>query len=55
MRTLNPWQWGLLLGTIATLNILDILPDWTTIAAVLAMPVLSGARCGGFAAAQGGQ
>lgn len=39
------WCWGLALGTIATLNILGVLPDWTTITAALALPAIMGARC----------
>ncbi len=43
--------WGAAILTIALLNIVDVLPDWTTITAVLTLPLVanwrcSGARCG---------
>lgn len=43
--------WGAAILTIALLDIVDVLPDWTTITAVLTLPLVaswrcSGARCG---------
>lgn len=40
--------WALAILAVAVLNILDVLPDWTTFAAVVAMPafaVSSARRC----------
>lgn len=33
--------WGGVVMAIAVLNILDVLPDWTTIAAVLTLPFMA--------------
>lgn len=35
------WAFGITI--VATHNILDVLPDWTTFAAILTLPVLSSA------------
>ena len=45
MTRRQSWCWGLALGTVATLNILDVLPDWITISAVLALAVMACPRC----------
>lgn len=38
--------WGTAVMAIALLNIVDVLPDWTTIAAVLTAPFfLDGSKC----------
>jgi len=38
--------WAFAVIAIALLNIVDVLPDWTTIAAVLTAPFfLSGSKC----------
>lgn len=42
------FTWGLAVGLIALLNIVEALPDWTTIAAVLTLPLFAsaaGMRC----------
>jgi len=31
-------NWGIAVGAVALLNIVDVLPDWTTIAAILTLP-----------------
>lgn len=48
MTIFKPFHWGLAVGFIALLNILEVLPDWTTIAAVLTLPFFAPAtrtRC----------
>ena len=48
MTTLQAALWGLAILAVALLNILDVLPDWTTFAAILTLPlaaVISGGRC----------
>lgn len=45
---LRPIYWGAAVLLIAILNIVEVLPDWATIAAVLTAPFffsVSGARC----------
>lgn len=38
--------WGVAVIAIALLNIVDVLPDWTTIAAILTAPLfLSASQC----------
>lgn len=49
MPKLTLLLWALAVGAIALLNIVEALPDWTTIAAVLTLPFFAGAarmRCG---------
>lgn len=49
MATLRPYLWALAVIAVGILNILDVLPDWTTIAAVLTLPFMAattGNRCG---------
>lgn len=38
--------WTAVVLGIAVLNILDVLPDWTTVAAVLTLPLVSAASGG---------
>lgn len=38
--------WGAGIMMIALLNIIDVLPDWTTIAAILTLPLMATWRCG---------
>lgn len=38
--------WAIVVMTVAMLNILEVLPDWTAIAAVLTVPFFVSARCG---------
>lgn len=48
MTGIKPFHWGLAVGLVALLNILEVLPDWTTIAAVLTLPFFAsatGMRC----------
>ena len=48
MSTKIAITWALAILAVALLNILDILPDWTTFAVVVAMPafaVSSARRC----------
>lgn len=48
MPKFTPFLWGLAVGLIAVLNILEVLPDWTTITAVLTLPFVAcatGMRC----------
>lgn len=51
MTTARPLLWATAVMTVAVLNIVEVLPDWTTIAAVLTVPLFVAARCG---AARGG-
>ena len=40
--------WGLAILAVALLNIVDVLPDWATIAAILTLPfvaIATGTRC----------
>ena len=49
MKIAAPHIWGFAVVIVAVLNILDVLPDWTTIAAILTLPfasVVAGTRCG---------
>lgn len=41
MIRIHPFVWGLAVGFVALLNIIDVLPDWTTIAAILTLPFLA--------------
>lgn len=50
MIRLQPLTWGLAIGGIAVLNVLEILPDWTTVAAVLMLPLLAASNLRGCAA-----
>ena len=45
MRNEAGWAWGIAVGAVALLNILDVLPVWTTIAAVLALPLAVRPHC----------
>lgn len=45
----RPFLWVLAVIVVAVLNIAEVLPDWTTIAAVLTLPFFAAAtrnRCG---------
>ena len=49
MISLKPYLWGIAVLLVAILNIVGVLPDWTTIAAVLTLPfvaAMTGMRCG---------
>ena len=35
------FAWGAVVIAVALLNIADVLPDWTTIAAILTLPVMA--------------
>tara|TARA_R100001129_G_scaffold179021_1_gene155449 strand:- start:172 stop:345 length:174 start_codon:yes stop_codon:yes gene_type:complete len=45
MKSYLPYLWALFVLTVAVLNILDVLPDWTTFAAILTLPALSAWNC----------
>ena len=45
MKSYRPYLWALFVLTVAVLNILDVLPDWTTFAAILTLPALSAWNC----------
>jgi hypothetical protein len=45
MTCRQSWYWGLAIGSVAVLDIIDVLPDWTTITAVLTLGVMGVARC----------
>lgn len=52
MAAVRPFLWALAVIAVAVLNILDVLPDWTTIAAVLTLPFMAaatGSQCGSIA------
>lgn len=36
--------WALAIIGVALLNVIDVLPDWTTIAAILTLPAMSAVR-----------
>ena len=38
MKNIVPYLWGLAVLAVALLNIADVLPDWTTFAAILTLP-----------------
>jgi len=40
------FAWGAGIMVIALLNIIDVLPDWTTFAAILTVPFVATWRCG---------
>jgi hypothetical protein len=49
MISLKPYLWGIAVLLVAILNIVGVLPDWTTIAAILTLPfvaAMTGMRCG---------
>ncbi|MGV2494769.1 hypothetical protein [Pelagerythrobacter aerophilus] len=49
MTAVRPFLWALAVIAVAVLNIVEVLPDWTTIAAVLTLPffaAVTGTRCG---------
>lgn len=49
MAAIRPFLWALAVIAVAVLNIVEILPDWTTVAAVLTLPFFAtatGTRCG---------
>lgn len=49
MNALKPYLWGIAVLLVAILNIIDVLTDWTTIAAILTFPFAAAAtakRCG---------
>ncbi|MEL7679556.1 hypothetical protein AAG593_01500 [Citromicrobium bathyomarinum] len=49
MKAIAPVLWGAAVIIVALLNIVDVLPDWATIAAILTLPFLAvatGTRCG---------
>ncbi|MEL7729803.1 hypothetical protein AAG612_09710 [Citromicrobium bathyomarinum] len=37
--------WGALILVVALLNIVDVLPDWATFAAVLSLPLMTASGC----------
>ena len=37
--------WGVLIVVVALLNIVDVLPDWATPAAVLSLPLMTALGC----------
>ncbi len=41
MKSITPYLWGLAVLAVALLNIADVLPDWTTFAAILTLPYLA--------------
>ena len=43
-RNVDP-VWGLLVAAVALLNIVDVLPDWATFAAVLSLPLMTAIGC----------
>jgi hypothetical protein len=48
MPKIRPIYWGAAIMAIALLNIIDVLPDWTTLTAILTAPfffAVTGARC----------
>ncbi|WP_374407557.1 hypothetical protein [Pelagerythrobacter sp.] len=45
MPKIKPHVWAFAVMAVAVLNILDVLPDWTTIAAILTIPLLA-TSCG---------
>lgn len=49
MKSFKPYLWGVAVLIVGLLNIAGILPDWTTIAAILTLPfaaTATGMRCG---------
>jgi len=49
MKPVTPLLWGAAVVIVALLNIVDVLPDWMTFAAILTLPfvaVSTGMRCG---------
>lgn len=49
MAAVRPFLWAFAVIAVAVLNIVDVLPDWTTIAAVLTLPFMAATtrnRCG---------
>lgn len=49
VKSFKPYLWGFAVLLVATLNIIDVLPDWTTLAAILTFPFAATAtakRCG---------
>ena len=49
MAAVRPFLWAFAVIAVGALNILDVLPDWTTIAAVLTLPFMAATtrnRCG---------
>lgn len=47
MTNRTAMAWGAAIVAVGLLNIADILPDWTTIAAVLTLPLFASWRCAG--------
>ncbi|WP_370178404.1 hypothetical protein [Alteriqipengyuania sp.] len=48
MPKISPYIWGSVVISVALLNIVDMLPDWATFAAILTLPFMAasnGARC----------
>lgn len=48
MKRKSAYLWGAAVVAVGLLNIFDVLPDWTTIAAVLTLPFVAsatGMRC----------
>jgi len=41
MKNIVPYLWGLAVFAVALLNIADVLPDWTTFAAILTLPYVA--------------
>ena len=41
MKNIVPYLWGLAVLAVALLNIADVLPDWTTFAAILTLPYVA--------------
>lgn len=41
MNRISPFVWGAAVVFVALLNIAGILPDWTTITAILTLPFLA--------------
>ena len=52
MKNIVPYLWGLAVLAVALLNIADVLPDWTTFAAILTLPY-RGTRTPSFPPIQG--
>ncbi|GGD61405.1 hypothetical protein [Croceicoccus mobilis] len=45
MTRKTAFLWGAAILMVALLNIIDILPDWATFAAVLTLPLMATWRC----------
>lgn len=50
MPAIRPFLWAFAVIGVAVLNVIEVLPDWTTVAAVLTLPFMAATarnRCGG--------